>query len=587
MRAGYVFLAGDDDVAGAVELAAQGYLLVPMSPSASACLADAAIPFESVADSEVQRAFAGADGEAEAMTDELLTAMKSRVPAVFDYEGLDAEPALFQGILEAIAGDIAFARCIASAAAERMDGQARAVVGGGPLAPVVGAVMHAAGVAGGHLDANAAEPATQVTGGSFRTVLRDLPLLAKRAPARLAARRPRVALVATAPTHPLLSRDVLAKLQRDVDVEIYGCGFDAAAPEGLSDVRIGRLDEYAVRSIGTLRRRARHYRAIVGGLDAVLADLDKRRWDGAGAMVATRLPVTVDRVGYYAEQCMSFTRSAAPDLVMMMDEKSMLGRVMTRACAAAGIPTLDAQHGMLWASPSLRGVDYSKLCVFGGATRDALVECGVDPAHIEVTGCPRFDALAQAKPASRDDVVGSLGLDPARPVVLAATQPIKFTITPRAKHDFVLGLVQSARAGHGQVIIKKHPYETDDIVERLTSGVDGIAVTTAGDLTSLISVADVVTTIHSTVALEALIVGRPVVVFRPPDMPELVPYCSEGAADIARDIAQLSDVLASAVAVDPKTVAARREAFLNRHILLDGRSAERIAKMALALVARD
>jgi len=455
--------------------------------------------------------------------------------------------------------------------------------------------MRASRVPVEYLHGVSGEATAAVKGGSWRSVLRDLPLLAKSVPGRTASgdaepMRARVALVATAPTHPVLCADVLRVLAQSVDVELYGCGFDVSVPEGLPVVRTGRLDDYAIRTLGALRRRARHYRACSTRIDPILAGLDGSRWAGAEGLVAARLPVIVDRVGYHSEQCLRFVEANAPQLVMMMDEKSMIGRVLTRACAKAGIATLDMQHGVLVSGPGLRGVDYSKLCVFGEAARDVLVEWGVNGERVAVTGSPRLDELAamasrSRRARSRGEVAQELGLDPEKPIVLAATQTVVYTITPRAKHDFVSGLVETAHRGVAQVIVKKHPYETDGIVDRLAAGASGVVVTTEGHLPDLIGAADVVTTIHSTVALEALIVGRPVVIFRPEGMAELIGYTSEGAAAVARDAAGLPGALAEAVRTGSSASTRTRDDFLGRHVLLDGGSARRIAELALDLAA--
>jgi len=128
MSRGYVFIANQKDVAPAAERAAEGYLLLPMSPSATKLLGDPALPVEAVADVEIQAVFAEVDAEAESMTDELIALVGSKAPDVFDYAGLDARPALFQGVYQTLTAEIAFARHVARVASAKLEEIGRAHV---------------------------------------------------------------------------------------------------------------------------------------------------------------------------------------------------------------------------------------------------------------------------------------------------------------------------------------------------------------------------------------------------------------------------------------------------------------------------
>jgi UDP-N-acetylglucosamine 2-epimerase (non-hydrolysing)/GDP/UDP-N,N'-diacetylbacillosamine 2-epimerase (hydrolysing) len=61
------------------------------------------------------------------------------------------------------------------------------------------------------------------------------------------------------------------------------------------------------------------------------------------------------------------------------------------------------------------------------ATPDAgerIVRMGEDPAHVHVTGCPYIDIIMSMEYRSRDELAGSYGFDPARPLVLFTQHPV-------------------------------------------------------------------------------------------------------------------------------------------------------------------
>jgi len=582
MAEGYFFVGDEADLAVAGAMAQRGYLVVPMTSALEARLAGTDIPSSSVADVEIRTAVKDAEAEAETMAGEMVAAIENGAPELLDYEGLDLRPAVFHGAYHYLASEIAFARQVASCVAPRAGEDTEVVVGGrGLLADLVVGTLAGLGV---EAKVPPGGRGRVISSGPMRTIARDVPLLVKSKPDARPSERPRIALVATSRTQPRLCVDVLKALTADAEIELYGSNFDVKAPGGLDVAHIGRLDYHSARSVASLRRRARHYRSLIRRVPAIRAGLEEERWRWTDPLIDTRLPAIIDRVTFYAEQCLSFARTAPPSLVMMMDEKSLIARLLPRACAMAGVPTLDMQHGVLASEPSLRGVAYSKLCVFGDSTKDALIEHGVDEATIEVTGCPRFDALAATRPTPRAEVVHRLGLDIGRAVIMVATQPVKYTITPKVKQDFLEALVEAAASVGFQLLIKKHPHEKDDIVERAVEGLADVLVTRKGRLADMLSASDALVTVHSTVALEALILDRPVVAYRPDGMPELVPFCSREAADVARDGAELAERIRFLLGEGRDTGREKRARFLERHLLLDGKSTKRIHDLALRLL---
>ena len=151
--------------------------------------------------------------------------------------------------------------------------------------------------------------------------------------------------------------------------------------------------------------------------------------------------------------------------------------------------------------------------------RDDLVRFhGIDPARIVVSGWPQTDVFHRKRPRGEfEDVMRSLGLDPARPVVLVmGNTPTNAPYEQRFVERLVRWWEQSAERRFS-LLFRPHPRDRE-WRERFAAGLfrDGIAVqepsfTDLEVLAVLLQHGDCVVSNAGTILLDALVNDRPAV----------------------------------------------------------------------------
>jgi hypothetical protein len=289
-----------------------------------------------------------------------------------------------------------------------------------------------------------------------------------------------------------------------------------------------------------------------------------------------------------------------PGTALTYAEAGGWGRAIVLEARRRGIPSIGLQHGFIYRhwlnyrhepdELDVHGRDRGcpiphRTLVFDKFAEQHLLTAGHFPQPaVHVTGNARLDDLAarcESLRPSRGTVRRNLGVAPdARLAVLAA----KYSEIKRALPD----LVAAVRALSGlQLIIKPHPAETPELYAPAISGVPAISLARAdADLAELLTAADAIVTMNSTVAIDALVLGVPALVIGLPN--NLSPFVDAGAmlgangADAIRRQLEvlLYDVGARRAVLDAGAAFARRY-----DLVSDGRAAERAAAEILALAA--
>lgn len=238
------------------------------------------------------------------------------------------------------------------------------------------------------------------------------------------------------------------------------------------------------------------------------------------------------------------------------------------------------------------------LLVMNQLSRSLLTKQGIDARRIRVVGSPEYDALARQirdpQPAEvKRDVRARLGLPPDRPLVLFAHQDLG---RPRLTHDSIAAMVKAARAEDATVLVKLHP-RSEQTPEALRAwsqnqgfGKDELVITST-ECTSIeaVRICSVCVTFFSTVSIEAMVCGRPVIFMLYHGSPlALSAEHFHGAAldatspgGLETQIARvLSEPMLRHELVQKATAALEQELYG-----LDGRSVERGVEAILELIA--
>ncbi len=271
-------------------------------------------------------------------------------------------------------------------------------------------------------------------------------------------------------------------------------------------------------------------------------------------------------------------------------------RAFLAAIRPFGVPSIHVPHGV-YVKERLVGADvhggvHTDVVAAGGPVqREWFVARGVATDRLVVTGNPAWDRLC----GRRRDEFPPLALPPG-PVVTVATSWLGTVCAHQefmaAQHDSwtraaLAGAARLKRARPDvRVVVKLHPSAPADEAARLQTLAVAAGVVpdlvTSGDAAPILARSDVLVTLPSTIAIEAMLLGTPVVA------PE---FEYDGLA------VETTEATGAAVAAALERVlgpygrspvfAARRAFFLARYNgPSDGRAGERVAALVDAVAAR-
>ncbi len=233
-------------------------------------------------------------------------------------------------------------------------------------------------------------------------------------------------------------------------------------------------------------------------------------------------------------------RRLKPRMMVVAEDVSPAARALSRTLVRHGVPVLVLQHGTV--SVDMGGfhvmpLEGGRQAVWGDLPREWHLQRGKAPDSQVVTGNPGFDTIASGWDAHPEEVRRRLGIDPQKHLILLATEWLSGTssvVTVEDEEKFIRRTLRALkRFPDHQVVVKLHPgYQPayEGLVRAIAER-EGIAVTLAKrDLWDLLAIADVVIISNSTVGLEAMILGRLVVVVHAFEGMEEVPYVASGAA---------------------------------------------------------
>ena len=250
--------------------------------------------------------------------------------------------------------------------------------------------------------------------------------------------------------------------------------------------------------------------------------------DLAGADLAGTLLLQLPWAVRSYEEMAAVVESLRPAAVCLYAESSGWGRAALAACRGARVPTVAVQHGIVYPKYySYRHGPGEEDCprpdrtaVFGESARRLLVDMGgYDPRSLVVTGSPKFDELvASARSRDRRKVRSRLGVDDGLALVVIASRYRGIRSTHPAIGPALPALVRALLALDDVVaIVKPHPAEPASAYEGELGSGGRIRIADPGsDLLDLLLAADALVTVESLSAVEALVLGRPVLILQMP-----------------------------------------------------------------------
>lgn len=204
-----------------------------------------------------------------------------------------------------------------------------------------------------------------------------------------------------------------------------------------------------------------------------------------------------------------------PACVVVGTTELMITRVLALVARRRGIPVICLQHGLIALEESYMPVFADVQAVYGPADLDWYAERGVDRCRLAVTGHPRYDPIFTEFGMPEAVFTKKFGVPPNERRVLVATQP-------HLPVEQIERIVRSLEGYRGlRVLLKPHPLEEKsgktESYARLAGRFGNVTLlSTRSALYEVLANSHCVIVESSTVGLEALLFGRPLLVLKGP-----------------------------------------------------------------------
>lgn len=270
-------------------------------------------------------------------------------------------------------------------------------------------------------------------------------------------------------------------------------------------------------------------------------------------------------------------RAEKPDVIATTNSPRM-ERAATLVGNRLGIPTLNV-HDDLGFYPRDYRLTGEKIAVMSDITKENLVAQGHDGSKILVTGHPAFDRIPEEiRSFRRPELIRKLGLPGQGPYLLLGTSQAG----RRGEIMDMCPLTAEAVAalGNYQLIVKPHPGEDAEAYRAYARGQDGrVTVVSGVSIREVLAVSELLITFASTIMIESLLMGKPVISLNLTGYSDPLPFVRWGLGVEARNAQELREAIRTET-VDPKFRRQFAECH-GRHFanLVDGKATQRITAL--------
>jgi len=265
-----------------------------------------------------------------------------------------------------------------------------------------------------------------------------------------------------------------------------------------------------------------------------------------------------------------------PRALLVGNDLTIEGRATARVADAAGVPTAALMHGTVTGDPLQRHHIVDRFLVYGERSRETLTTQGIESRRVTVTGNPRLGSRPEPAPETDTRVTRIGGIAPEQPWFLVASSGAGHRVSMAHHLRFIEGIgAASSALPASRWVVKLHRkdrrthYPQDPPYPVIENSSDGAPP----DIYSWLRGPVAVVTSASTVAIEAMLMGVPVITVDLADELSRVDFIEAGATIHCRTVADLvrraRETLERGCA--PSGVSRRAQAFLQETFAhLDG-----------------
>ena len=260
------------------------------------------------------------------------------------------------------------------------------------------------------------------------------------------------------------------------------------------------------------------------------------------------------------------------------------------------IPSIELQHGLLDSETALwcfAPVRVDCFAAYGKLTKEILIRNYSDPQRIFEVGSSRFDRYLTQKPDKQSIEVlrTHLNIDPSFPVILLIVPAMINLIRPwiYTSFDVVEIFRRFRKLQHEikglQIIVKLRPTSIQEKFYREAAAEifkKNAIITQYQDLKPLLQLSNVVVSPNSTIILEAMIIGKPVILYTiRGGASQFQLFERAGALRIARNLDELFSQTHSLIFDKnaQEQLIKNARIFLEKNYRFDGKSSARIIKL--------
>lgn len=275
-----------------------------------------------------------------------------------------------------------------------------------------------------------------------------------------------------------------------------------------------------------------------------------------------------------------------PTLIVSADDADQRCRIYSLLAKKKNVPTLLVQQGLSNGNyPEWRFFTQDIVAAMGETSRLDMISQGVPAERVVVTGHPGFDQYASIESDLYPQVRSAFGLRNDQKMILFASQPYYVGVfnNPDVRKEMIRAIVNTVAVLKNVIlIVKPHPGESVSELKKLIGeGKNVRIVNRTMDIACLVKACDVLVTFFSTVALQALYAGKPVINVNFHNSGAENPYLQSGATWVARSVSEFAECLNSLTGERKNAELSKRmdarDVFLRNMIhVSDGRSAERV-----------
>lgn len=283
-----------------------------------------------------------------------------------------------------------------------------------------------------------------------------------------------------------------------------------------------------------------------------------------------------------------------PALIISADDADQRCRIYSLLAREKGIPSLLVQQGLTERGyPEWSFFSQTAVAAMGQSSCADMIVQGVPSEKISLTGHPGFDNLALPEPGLCARVRADLGLLEGQKMVLFASQPYYVGVfnTPGIRQVMIKAIVQACGSLKNiKLVVKPHPGDNMRELKMLIGKAPlSVIVDRRMDISPLIKACDVLVTFFSTVALQALYAGKPVINMDFPNSGGQSLYSESGATWIVRSNDEIGPHIRKLIGEARDKEIASREAARQRFLydmayFPDGQATERVVKVALNML---